>query len=111
MCPIRSAIIGRVASITGRDFSESMRDVCLSFLDFSDMVLIGAASSRKHEFEADAFAAAHSSAAHLVSALVKLHEDNANTLTPDALYVRFYYSHPPASERISHLEQLQENAT
>ena len=70
-----------------------------------------AALSRKHEFEADAFAAAHSSAAHLVSALVKLHEDNANTLTPDTLYVRFYYSHPPASERISHLEQLQENAT
>lgn len=67
-----------------------------------------AALSRRHEFEADAFAAAHSSAACLVSALVKLYEDNASTLTPDALYVRFYYSHPPASERIGHLERLME---
>ena len=69
-----------------------------------------AALSRRHEFEADAFAAAHSSAACLVSALVKLYEDNASTLTPDALYVRFYYSHPPASERIGHLERLMERA-
>jgi len=60
-------------------------------------------SSRKHEFEADAFAAQHSQAADLVSALVKMYEDNASTLTPDPLHSAFYDSHPPASVRIRHL--------
>ncbi len=59
--------------------------------------------SRKHEFQADAYACAQASAADLSSALLKLHEDNAATLTPDPLYVRFYYSHPPASERLAAL--------
>ncbi|WP_088281597.1 M48 family metallopeptidase [Ideonella sp. A 288] len=59
--------------------------------------------SRRHEFEADAYACAQASAADLSSALLKLHEDNAATLTPDPLYVRFYYSHPPASERLAAL--------
>jgi STE24 endopeptidase len=59
--------------------------------------------SRRHEFEADAYAAAQSSAQDLCNALVKLYQDNASTLTPDPVYVRFYYSHPPASERISRL--------
>jgi len=59
--------------------------------------------SRRHEFEADAYASAQASAADLSSALLKLHEDNAATLTPDPLYVRFYYSHPPASERLAAL--------
>ncbi len=59
--------------------------------------------SRRHEFEADAYACAQSSAADLRSALLKLHEDNAATLTPDPVYVRFYYSHPPASERLAAL--------
>ncbi len=53
--------------------------------------------SRRHEFEADAYACAQASGADLASALLKLHEDNAATLTPDPVYVRFYYSHPPAS--------------
>ena len=56
--------------------------------------------SRKHEFQADAYACAQSSGCDLASALLKLHEDNAATLTPDPVYVRFYYSHPPASERL-----------
>jgi len=60
-------------------------------------------SSRKHEFEADAFAAKHSNAHNLVSALVKLYEDNASTLTPDPLYSAFYDSHPPATARINKL--------
>ncbi|QAU35280.1 M48 family metallopeptidase [Janthinobacterium sp. 17J80-10] len=60
-------------------------------------------SSRKHEFEADAFAAKHTSAPDLVSALVKLYEDNASTLTPDPLHSAFYDSHPPASLRIDRL--------
>ncbi len=62
-------------------------------------------SSRKHEFEADAFAAKHSNADNLVAALVKLYEDNASTLTPDPLHSAFYDSHPPASLRISRLQQ------
>ncbi len=62
-----------------------------------------AASSRRHEFEADAYACAHADGGELASALVKLHEDNATTLTPDPLYVRFYYSHPPATERLAAL--------
>jgi STE24 endopeptidase len=62
-------------------------------------------TSRKHEFEADAFAASHSDARDLVSALVKMYEDNASTLTPDPLHSAFYDSHPPASIRIRHLYQ------
>ncbi len=63
-----------------------------------------AAMSRKHEFEADAYASAQSNGQDLANALVKLHEDNAGTLTPDPLYARFYYSHPPAAERLAALK-------
>jgi STE24 endopeptidase len=59
--------------------------------------------SRRHEFEADAYACAQASGHDLANALLKLHEDNAATLTPDPVYVRFYYSHPPASERLAAL--------
>lgn len=59
---------------------------------------------RKNEFEADAFAAEHAQASALVSSLVKLYRDNAGTLTPDPLYSAFHYSHPPAAERIGHLQ-------
>jgi STE24 endopeptidase len=59
--------------------------------------------SRKHEFEADAFAAEHASAAALAQALVRLYEDNAATLTPDPLHSAFYDSHPPAAVRIARL--------
>ena len=59
--------------------------------------------SRRHEFEADAYAAAHASAAELVQALVKLYQDNAATLTPDPIHSAFYDSHPPAATRISRL--------
>jgi STE24 endopeptidase len=61
--------------------------------------------SRRHEFEADAYACAQASGQDLANALLKLHEDNAATLTPDPVYVRFYYSHPPASERLAALAQ------
>ena len=61
--------------------------------------------SRRHEYEADAFAARHSSAPSLVRALVKLYEDNAATLTPDPLYSTFHDSHPPAAARIARLER------
>ena len=59
--------------------------------------------SRKHEFEADAYAVAQTSGADLSTALLKLYEDNASTLTPDPVYVKFYYSHPPASERLQRM--------
>jgi STE24 endopeptidase len=63
--------------------------------------------SRRHEFEADAYACAQADGRELATALLKLHEDNASTLTPDPLYVRFYYSHPPASERLAALPAPQ----
>lgn len=59
--------------------------------------------SRKHEFEADAYAVAQTSGTDLAAALLKLYQDNAATLTPDPLFVRFYYSHPPASERLARM--------
>jgi len=68
---------------------------------------IMSAYSRKHEFEADAYAAKQTDAADLVNALVKLYQDNASTLTPDPLYSKFYDSHPPAMVRISHLQAPQ----
>ncbi|MFM7633299.1 MAG: M48 family metallopeptidase [Betaproteobacteria bacterium] len=60
-------------------------------------------TSRKTEFEADAFAAKYSNSGDLISALVKLYEDNASTLTPDPLHSAFYDSHPPASVRVQRL--------
>ncbi|MBK6651259.1 MAG: M48 family metallopeptidase [Betaproteobacteria bacterium] len=56
--------------------------------------------SRKHEFQADDFAIAQTNGQDLSAALLKLYEDNASTLTPDPLFVKFYYSHPPAIERL-----------
>ena len=61
--------------------------------------------SRRHEFESDAYACRQADGNDLAAALLKLHEDNAATLTPDPLYVRFYYSHPPASERLAALSR------
>ncbi len=60
--------------------------------------------SRKHEFEADAFAAQYTPASDLIAALVKLYKDNASTLTPDPLHSAFYDSHPPATLRIARLQ-------
>jgi STE24 endopeptidase len=65
----------------------------------------GAMLSRKHEFEADQYAAQHASARDLVSALTKLYRDNASTLTPDPLHSAFYDSHPPAVARIARLQK------
>jgi STE24 endopeptidase len=64
-------------------------------------------ASRKHEYEADNFAAEKSSASDLISALVKLYQDNASTLTPDPIYTAFYSSHPPAPLRIANLQQCR----
>jgi STE24 endopeptidase len=69
---------------------------------------LGSLYSRKHEFEADAYATRHADAAALAQALVKLFEDNASTLTPDPLHSAFYDSHPPAAIRIARIEALSE---
>lgn len=65
-----------------------------------------ASGMRKHEYEADSFAAEKSNANDLISALVKLYQENANTLTPDAIYSAFHDSHPPAPVRIAYLSQF-----
>ncbi len=65
--------------------------------------------SRKHEFEADRYAAQQSSARHLIQALVKLYRDNASTLTPDPLHSAVYDSHPPAAQRIAQLRNAMHN--
>ncbi|HSD60843.1 MAG TPA: M48 family metallopeptidase, partial [Burkholderiales bacterium] len=65
--------------------------------------------SRRHEFEADAFAARHASGGDLVTALVKLYRDNASTLTPDPLHSAFYDSHPPAAMRVARLQGAAHN--
>lgn len=66
---------------------------------------LGSYMSRKHEYEADAFAAQQASATDLIRALVKLYRDNASTLTPDPLHSVYYDSHPPASLRVAALKQ------
>lgn len=63
--------------------------------------------SRRNEYEADEFASKNSQASKLISALVKMYKDNASSLTPDPIYSKFYFSHPPAAERVSYLEKLK----
>jgi len=67
--------------------------------------------SRQHEFEADAYAARQTDGRDLSSALLKLYQDNASTLTPDPVFVKFYYSHPPASERLARMSAIQPSTT
>ncbi len=64
---------------------------------------LGSHLSRQHEFQADAFAMQHADGRDLARALLKLYQDNASTLTPDPLFVKFYYSHPPAGERLARM--------
>ncbi len=66
--------------------------------------------SRRDEFQADAYAMQQANGVDLARALLKLYKDNASTLTPDPLYVRFYYSHPPASERLARLPVVEASA-
>jgi len=70
---------------------------------------ISAFSSRKDEFEADAFAAQYVGAEHLISALLKMYRDNASSLTPDPTYSGYHDSHPPAKIRIDHLKSFIKN--
>ena len=97
----------------GTDPTIAMRNVVALMLFFLVLPVftfplspLSSLASRRHEFEADAYAAAHSDAGDLIRALVKLYEDNASTLTPDPLHSAFYDSHPPAALRIGRLEAL-----
>jgi STE24 endopeptidase len=91
--------------------AESARNTAMALILFFQTVPVFAflatpllsLLSRRNEFEADRYAAAHASAADLAQALVKLYEDNASTLTPDPLHSLFYDSHPPAAQRVSRL--------
>ena len=97
----------------GTDPTIGMRNVVALMLFFLVLPVftfplspLSSLASRRHEFEADAYAADHADAGHLIRALVKLYEDNASTLTPDPLHSTFYDSHPPAAVRIGRLEAL-----
>ena len=99
----------------GADGTEPVMGTAMGLLLFS-MVLpvflfplapLSSALSRRHEYQADAYAAAQTSATDLITALVKLYRDNAATLTPDPLHSLFHDSHPPASQRIARLKPLQ----
>ena len=72
-----------------------------SFVFFLSPLL--ASLSRRDEYQADAYAVQQTAAEPMATALLKLYEDNASTLTPDPLYVKFYYSHPPASNRLARM--------
>ena len=71
---------------------------------------ISSYTSRRHEYEADQFASENAKASKLITALVKMYKDNASSLTPDPLFSKFYFSHPPALERVSYLENLQKGS-
>ena len=97
----------------GTDPTLAMRNAVALLLFFMVMPVftfpfapLASLSSRRHEFEADAYAAEHARPDDLIHALVKLYEDNASTLTPDPLHSTFYDSHPPAALRIGRLEAL-----
>jgi STE24 endopeptidase len=93
--------LGVTPNLTGPNDALALLLFMLAMPVFSFFISpLFAQLSRQHEFQADAYAVAHTRAQDLASALLKLYEDNASTLTPDPLYVAFYYSHPPASERL-----------
>jgi len=99
----------------GTDPTIGMRNVVALMLFFLVLPVftfplapLSSLASRRHEFEADAYAAANADAGDLIRALVKLYEDNASTLTPDPVHSAFYDSHPPAALRIGRLETLSQ---
>ena len=99
--------LGVQPSITGANDALALLLFMLVVPLFSFFVSpVFAQLSRHHEFEADAYAVSQTDGADLSSALLKLYKDNASTLTPDPVFVKFYYSHPPASERLARMVPL-----
>ena len=89
---------------------ESANDALALILAMLLMPLVGGVLSpllsqvsRRYEFQADAYAISQTRGQDLASALLKLYKVNASTLTPDPLFVRFSYSHPPATERLARM--------
>ena len=101
--------------VTGEDANNTAIALILFFLTMPVFTFlatpVASLLSRRHEFEADRYAAEHASAPDLIKALVKLYEDNAATLTPDPLHSLFYDSHPPAALRISRLTNTRPKST
>jgi STE24 endopeptidase len=96
--------LGVRPSLTGPNDALALLLFLLAMPVFSFFVSpLFARLSRKHEFEADAYAVQQTSGQDLSTALLKLYEDNASTLTPDPVFVKFYYSHPPALERLARM--------
>jgi STE24 endopeptidase len=96
--------LGAAPNLAGANDALALLLFLLAVPVFSFFVSpLGALLSRRHEFQADAFAVAQTGPQDLRTALLKLYEDNASTLTPDPLFVQFYYSHPPASERLARM--------
>jgi len=98
--------LGVLPRLDGRNDAMALVLFFLAIPVFTFMVTpLASWYSRRDEFEADRYAATQSSPDRLVSALVKLYDDNAATLTPDPVHSAFYDSHPPAAVRIRHLTQ------
>jgi len=96
--------LGMRPNLTGPNDALALLSFLLAVPVFSFFISpLMARLSRKHEFEADAYAVQQTSGKDLSTALLKLYEDNASTLTPDPVFVKFYYSHPPASERLARM--------
>ncbi len=96
--------LGVAPNLTGPNDALALLLFMLALPSFTFFIApVFSSLSRRDEFEADAFARSNASATDLVRALLKLHEDNAGTLTSDPIYVRYYYSHPPTLERIEAL--------
>jgi STE24 endopeptidase len=98
--------LGVMPSLTGSSNNQALALILFMLvlpLPMFFLTPLSSGWSRKQEFEADAYAAQHAQAQDLRSALLKLYRDNASTLTPDPLFVAFYYSHPPAIQRLARL--------
>ncbi|WP_407715212.1 M48 family metallopeptidase [Comamonas testosteroni] len=99
-----SALLGPDMGIAADNSALALLLFMLAVPVFSFFVTpLMSAMSRRDEFEADAYAMQQADGAELASALLKLYEDNASTLTPDPWYVSFYYSHPPAVDRLARM--------
>ena len=96
--------LGVIPNLTGGNSALALLLFMLVLPLFTFFVSpLSARRSRRFEFEADAYAVTHAQASALAGALLKLYQDNASTLTPDPWYVAFYYSHPPASQRLARI--------
>jgi STE24 endopeptidase len=103
--------LGVLPSLTGANDALALLLFMLVLPLFSFFITpLFAQLSRRDEFQADAYAISQTDGRDLQSALLKLYKDNASTLTPDPLFVKFYYSHPPASERMARMNLNTESS-